>query len=111
MARPSPLRATDALLHLMPMPPYLVLFYTRACGRPAQYKIAARWTDGLTTELKTYALCCAECLPAWYGHSRQKQKECRLTSGEHLDAPNIFHLERGQRDVHLRRAIELEEQH
>ncbi len=92
------------------MPPYPVLCYTRGCGRPAVFKIAARWTDGLTAELKTYALCCAECLPDWFHRSRQKQKECRLTAGEQLDAPNIFHLERGQRDQQLRRATDLEAQ-
>lgn len=94
----------------MPMPPYPVLCYTRACGRSAVYKIAARWTDGLTAELKTYALCCADCLPEWYRQSRQKQKACRLTTGESLAVPNIFRLEHGQRDQQLSRAAELEEQ-
>ena len=73
----------------MPMPPYPVLCTTRGCGRPALYKIAARWTDGITAELKTYALCCAECLPEGFARSRLKQKECRLATGEHLDPPNI----------------------
>src|SRR5437764_14995025 len=94
----------------MPMPSYPVLCYTRDCGRPAVYKIAARWTDGVTAELKTYALCCAECLPEWYRRSRAKQQECRLTAGESLDVPNIFQMARGQRDQQLRRAAELEEQ-
>jgi hypothetical protein len=94
----------------MPMPPYPVLCYTRDCGRPALYKIAARWTDGVTAELKTYALCCAECLPEWFRRSRQKQKECRLTTGESLDAPNIFHLAHGQRDQQLHRATDEEAQ-
>jgi hypothetical protein len=94
----------------MPMPPYPVLCYTRGCGRPAVYKIAARWTDGVTAELKTYGLCCAECLAAWYRRGRQKQKECRLTTGESLEAPNVFHLARGHRDHQLRRATEVEDQ-
>ena len=94
----------------MPMPSYPVLCYTRGCGRPAAYKIAARWTDGLTAELKTYGLCCAECLPEWYRHGKRRQKECRLAGGESLEVPNIFHLERGQRDQQLRRADDLETQ-
>ena len=61
----------------MPMPPYPILCYTRACGKPAIYKIAARWSDGVTHELKTYALCCADCLADWFGRSRQKQAACR----------------------------------
>ena len=47
----------------MPMPPYAVLCYRPGCDRPAAYKVAARWSDGVTEELKTYSLCCAECLP------------------------------------------------
>ena len=37
----------------MPMPPYPVLCYRPGCGKPAVYKIAARWSDGVTEELTT----------------------------------------------------------
>jgi hypothetical protein len=57
----------------MPMPPYPISCYTSDCGRLAQYKIAARWSDGVTQELKTYALTCPECLAAWFRQSRTKQ--------------------------------------
>src|SRR5262249_39941070 len=33
---------------LMPMSPYPVICYRPGCGRPALYKIAARWSDGVT---------------------------------------------------------------
>ena len=46
----------------MPMPPYPVLCSCPCCGQPAVYKIAARWSDGVTQELKTYALSCEACL-------------------------------------------------
>jgi hypothetical protein len=94
----------------MPMPPYPVLCYTRGCGRLAQYKIAARWSDGVTRELKTYALSCAECLPEWVRQSRRKQATCRLAPGETLEAPGIYHLEHGHRDQQLQRLVELEQQ-
>jgi hypothetical protein len=94
----------------MAMPPYPILCYRPGCGQPALYKIAARWSDGLTEELKTYALCCADCLADLFRQARQKQAACRLAKGETLEAPGIFRLERGQRDRRLERLSELEAQ-
>jgi hypothetical protein len=94
----------------MPMPPYPVLCYTRGCGQKAAYKIAANWSDGLTGELKTYALTCPGCLANWYRTARAKQAACRLAPGEVLEAPGVYHLERGQHDQQLRRATEVEGQ-
>jgi hypothetical protein len=93
----------------MPMPPYPVICYRPGCGRPAVYKIAARWSDGLTEELKTYSLCCAACLPDLYRISRQKQAACRLAPGETLEAPGIYELACGRRDHHLCRRVDLEQ--
>jgi hypothetical protein len=94
----------------MPMPPYPISCYTKGCGKPAIYKIAARWSDGVTQELKTYALCCADCLPDWFRRSREKQAACRLARGEILEPPAIFSLERGRRDTEINRLRELEDQ-
>jgi hypothetical protein len=94
----------------MPMPAYPILCYTKGCGQKAVYKIAARWSDGLTGELKTYALSCAGCLPAWFRASRTKQAACRLAPGEVLEPPGVYHLERGQHDQQLRRVEELEQE-
>ena len=58
----------------MPMPPYQLYCYTKGCKHPAVYKIAARWSDGIVRELKTYGLCCEECLPAWFERGRQRQQ-------------------------------------
>jgi hypothetical protein len=92
----------------MPMPPYPLYCYNRDCGQPARYKIAARWSDGVTEELKTYALSCETCLPEWFRRSRQKQAACRLAAGEILEPPGIYELERGKRDRALQRLPELE---
>jgi hypothetical protein len=93
----------------MPMPPYPVLCYRPGCGRPAVFKIAARWSDGITAELKTYALSCAECLGEQFHRSREKQAVCRRAPGEILEPPGIFDLMAGQRDRSLRRRTDLEE--
>jgi hypothetical protein len=92
------------------MPPYPVLCYRRDCGKPAVYKIAARWSDGVTHELKTYALSCADCLPDWYRRSQAKQAACRFAPGEVLEPPGIYNLERGRRDAEIHRLRELEQQ-
>ncbi len=91
------------------MPPYPIVCSRPGCGKLAVYKIAARWSDGVTQELKTYALCCADCLPDLFCRSREKQAACRLTPGETLDTPGIFALERGRRDVEIPRLRELEQ--
>jgi len=93
----------------MPMPPYQLYCYTKDCKHPAQYKIAASWSDGVVSELKTYGLCCEECLPKWFERGRQRFKACKLIPGESLEPPGIFLLQRGQRDQTLQRLTELEE--
>jgi hypothetical protein len=94
----------------MPMPSYPVLCYTRGCGELAVYKIAARWSDGVTQELKTYALCCPDCLPETFRRSRDKRAACRLAPGETLESPGIYELVRGHRDQQLIRRDDLEKQ-
>jgi len=80
----------------------------KGCGRPALYKIAARWSDGVTEELKTYALVCAECLREGYQESCAKNAACRRAKGETLEKPGIYLLARGERDQQLRRCSDLE---
>ena len=94
----------------MPMPSYQVFCYSKGCKNPAQYKIAARWSDGVVSELKTYGLCCEECLAKWLVRGRESHKACRLTAGETLDVPGIYLLQHGKRDQALQRQTELEEQ-
>jgi hypothetical protein len=94
----------------MSMPPYPIYCLRPNCGRPALYKIAARWSDGVTEELKTYDLCCAQCLPDCFWRSLEKQRACRLAQHEILEIPGIYRLERGQRDQRLQRLTELEQQ-
>jgi hypothetical protein len=94
----------------MPMPPYPILCYTPACGRVAQYKIAARWSDGVTQELKTYTLTCAECLAVAFHRSRAKHAACRLAPGEKLESPGVFELVHGRRDQDLQPRPDLEQE-
>ncbi len=92
------------------MPPYPVRCSAKGCEQLGVYKIAACWSDGLTQELKTYALSCAACLAQQYAQSKTKQQACRLAPGEKLDVPGIFVLTRGKRDQQLERRLDHEQQ-
>ncbi|HVK19418.1 MAG TPA: hypothetical protein VM533_20960 [Fimbriiglobus sp.] len=92
----------------MTMPPYPVLCYSLGCGRPANFKIAARWSDGVTRELKTYYLACPECLAELLAEARRKQPLCRLVAGETLEPPAVYELSRGARDQGLVRRQDME---
>ena len=92
----------------MPISSYPVMCYAAGCPNRAEFKIAARWSDGITTELKTYSLACAACLPALLKSAMAKRAACRLAPGETLDAPGVYELHRGDRDQTLRRRPDLE---
>ncbi len=77
----------------MPMPPYTVS--CQSCGAPAEFKVAAGWSDGVTEELKTYSLCCGGCLGGQYRSALAKRAACRLAAGEELDAPAILEMAPG----------------
>src|SRR6266404_3364056 len=87
----------------MPLTNYVIRCCTKSCHHEAAYKIASRWSDGITSELKTYSLCCDGCLPDCFRDSLRKQAACRLASGESLEVPGIYRIERGQRDRQLTR--------
>lgn len=90
------------------MPPYPVRCHVPACDAEAHFKIAARWSDGTTDELKTYSLACPACLPGLLASARAKQRACRLAPGEALDPPAVYELVRGTRDRQLVRRPDLE---
>src|SRR5438270_5809280 len=92
------------------MPRYEVRCTQPGCSHSAVYKIAARWSDGATEELKTYALCCAGCLPEVFRQSVQKNAVCRRARGETLEQPGIYQLSHGQRDRQLARCLDLQAQ-
>ena len=92
----------------MAMQPYPLWCHEPGCGQPAAFKIASHWSDGVTQELKTYALSCPGCMAGHLRQGQQKQSACRLAPGETLEAPGIFELARGSRDVRLCRRTDLE---
>jgi len=92
----------------MPMPPYVVKCHSPNCDAPAAFKVAARWSDGITAELKTYSLCCAACLPADYRSAVERGERCRRVPGETLEPPAVFEYTRERSDRTLRRMEDIE---
>lgn len=92
----------------MPMSPYPVRCYAPGCPQLAAFKIAARWSDGLTHELKTYSLACPACVADLFRRAGEKWAACRLAAGETLDEPGVYELTRGGRDKTLKRRADLE---
>jgi hypothetical protein len=93
----------------MPLASYPILCYRPACGQLAVFKIAARWSDGITQELKTYSLSCPDCLASLYQDACSRQAACRLAPGEVLEVPGVYELIRGTRDRQLARRLDLEQ--
>ncbi|HQR07532.1 MAG TPA: hypothetical protein PLN21_11955 [Gemmatales bacterium] len=87
---------------------YPVLCEGPRCKQLAVYKIAARWSDGQTSELKTYGLACDQCLPAAYQASIKRQLTARTLPGEVGEHPGIYRLHGGDRDRDLVRMNDLE---
>ncbi|HEY3788995.1 MAG TPA: hypothetical protein VGL71_09080 [Urbifossiella sp.] len=94
----------------MPMPPYPVLCSAPGCNNPAAYKIAAKWSDGITDELKTYSLACSDCSSKLVADAEAKHAACRLAPGETLEKPVRYELNRGDRDKSLKRCANAEAQ-
>ena len=94
----------------MAMPSYPIYCYTKGCKNLATHKVAARWSDGVVSELKTYGLCCGDCLPTLFRQSRAKQQTNHLLPGETLESCGIYALQHGSRDQQLQRVAVLEQQ-
>jgi hypothetical protein len=90
------------------MPPYPVLCCGTGCDHPARFKIASRWSDGATHELKTYALCCSDCLAEEFSAAQCRHAACRVAHHEALEPPGVYEMHRGARDRQLMRRADLE---
>lgn len=88
---------------------YPILCYGEKCQKPAVYKIAARWSHGASSELKTYGLACEDCLPVLFRDSMKRQTQARTLPGELGERPGIYQLFEGWRDRDLVRLTDLEE--
>jgi hypothetical protein len=68
------------------------------CSAPAQFKVAAAWSDGAFHELKTYALACAAHLEPLREAAVNRRSVVRLTDGESLEPIAVYSLQPHDRD-------------
>jgi hypothetical protein len=87
---------------------YPVYCYGEGCTNLAEFKIAARWSHGASSELKTYALACNRCLAKLFWESRRRQKLARMLPGELGEEPGIYLPVGGWGDREMVRAVERE---
>jgi hypothetical protein len=79
------------------------------CREPAAYKIAAQWSDGKTSELKTYGFACSTHLGPVFRDAEARREDYRPCPGETLEEIAIYKFEQGKRDRQLQRLWGLEE--
>jgi hypothetical protein len=91
------------------MPTTVVRCSISGCSEPAHYKIAANWSDGQFTELKTYGHACADHLGQVFREAEQRKADYQLAPGETLEEIGIYRFEPGKRDRQLQRLWGLEE--
>ncbi len=79
------------------------------CAEPAAYKIAAPWSDGSFSELKTYGHACADHLGSVFRAAEQRRQEYQPGPGETIEEIGLYRYEQGRRDRQLQRLWGLEE--
>lgn len=79
------------------------------CGEPAVYKVAAPWSDGQFSELKTYGLACREHIHDVLRSAEARWLDYEPVRGEVVQDVGIYIYEPGKFDRELQRDWDLEE--
>jgi hypothetical protein len=80
-----------------------------ACRESAPYKVAAPWTGGRFTELKTYGFACPHHIGAIFRDAEERRAAVKPASDEAVGAIAIYRCEPGKPGWELQRREELEE--
>lgn len=91
------------------MSPTVVRCSMPSCREPAAYKVAAPWSDGRFTELKTYGHACAEHLGPVFRAAEERRATYRPAAGESVGEIEIYRYGNGWLDWQLQRVEDLEE--
>ena len=78
------------------------------CGEPATHKIAAPWSDGRFSELKTYGFACAQHVGEVCAKAEVRWLDYEPVPSESVGAIAIYRFEEGRGDRHLERDAEME---
>jgi hypothetical protein len=74
----------------------------------ACYKIAARWSDGATDELKTYGFACEQCVRHVLGVARRRQSRVQLAPEEVTPLAEVYDLQTVRQNREAARRPEIE---
>lgn len=91
------------------MPKTFVGCSVAECDEPAQYKIAAPWSDGSFNELKTFGHACADHLGEVFRDAQDRQQDYIPSPAETVEEIGIYKYEQDRRDRQLQRLWGLEE--
>jgi hypothetical protein len=80
----------------------------KARHRPAKYKIAAAWTGGDYSELKTYGFADDECVVDVFKAALDRLTKFRSSEGETVGELHIYLLDNKRSDAALEHASEVE---
>lgn len=83
--------------------------HPKFASEPATYKIAAEWTGGDHSELKTYGFANDACVVEVYRSAQVRAGRFRPCEGETLGELRIFRLNPIQHDYELKRVADVEE--
>jgi len=73
------------------------------CEAPATHKVAAVWSYGPFTELKTYGLACSDHPAPVLAGAQGRHKSYAFDPGETVEAIGLYRYERGKSDSELER--------
>ena len=79
------------------------------CGEPATFKVAAPWSDGRFSELKTYGFACSDHLKDVLRSAEARWLDYEPVPGEIVQEIGIYRYETGKSDRQLERDREVEE--
>ena len=73
------------------------------CQEPATHKVAAPWTYGTFSELKTYGLACSDHPAPVLAGAQRRHKDYAVEPGETVEEIGVYRYERGKADSQLER--------
>jgi hypothetical protein len=82
---------------------------TPGCQKPATYKIAAPWSDGRFTELKTYGLACLDHFGQMFRDAQSHRRAYSPTAYETVGEIGIYRCGKGHASLPALRLKGLEE--
>jgi hypothetical protein len=71
------------------------------CGTPAEYKVAAPWSDGTSRELKNYGTACETHRSEMLSRARARSQGLKLADGETVGPVGVYRLIPGKHDRDL----------